>query len=60
MALTALAQPELSKLLTGKAHGGMAGRDSIDEYSRFWMKVLVPMARHDRNLTEPIADASSA
>jgi len=60
MALTALAQPELSKLLRGKARGRMAGRDSIDEYSRFWMKVLVPMAGHDRNLSEPIADASGA
>jgi AcrR family transcriptional regulator len=42
MALTALAQPELSKLLTGSAHPRMAGRDSIDEYVKFWMKVFTP------------------
>jgi AcrR family transcriptional regulator len=42
MALTALAQPELSKLLTGNAHARMSGRDAIDEYSKFWLKVLAP------------------
>jgi len=42
MVLTALAQPELAKLLTGNGHARMAGRDSIDEYSKFWTKVLIP------------------
>ena len=57
MALTALAQPELSKLLTGKPHPRMEGRDSIDEYSRFWMKVLEPMSRQKRAAADSIMDA---
>lgn len=42
MALTVIAQPELSKLITGSALSRMSGRESIDEYSRFWLTVLVP------------------
>jgi AcrR family transcriptional regulator len=42
MALTVLVQPELSRLIAGSALSRMGGRESIDEYSRFWLKVLVP------------------
>jgi AcrR family transcriptional regulator len=47
MALTAIAQPELSKLIGGSALSQMGGRESIDEYSRFWLKVLVPSAQEN-------------
>jgi AcrR family transcriptional regulator len=42
MALTAIAQPEVSKLIAGSTHSRTRGRDAIDEYSSFWLKVLVP------------------
>ncbi len=42
MALTVIAQPELSQLISGSAFSRMGGRASIDEYSKFWLKVLVP------------------
>jgi AcrR family transcriptional regulator len=42
MALTVIVQPEISKLITGSAFSRMGGRASIDEYSKFWLKVLVP------------------
>jgi len=42
MTLTVIAQPELSKLIAGSAFSRMRGRDTIDEYSRFWLKVLIP------------------
>jgi AcrR family transcriptional regulator len=41
MALTVIAQPELSKLIAGSALSRLGGRGSIDEYSKFWLKVLV-------------------
>jgi len=42
MALTAMAQPELSKLVAGTGFPRPSSRDSTDEYSAFWLKVLVP------------------
>jgi AcrR family transcriptional regulator len=42
MALTVLAQPELSKLVGGSSLSRLGGRASIDEHSKFWIKVLVP------------------
>jgi len=43
MALTVIAQPEVSKLIAGSRFSRLGGRESIDEYSSFWLKVLVPM-----------------
>jgi AcrR family transcriptional regulator len=42
MALLVVAQPELSKLIAGTGFLRMSGRESIDEYTKFWLKVLVP------------------
>lgn len=58
MALTALAQPELAKLLTGNSHSRMAGRDSIDEYAKFWLKVLSPVAKLDDSRVKSLRDGS--
>ncbi|MFZ0304500.1 MAG: helix-turn-helix domain-containing protein [Terracidiphilus sp.] len=44
MALTVIAQPELSKLIAGSAYPRLGGRDSINEYTTFWLKVLMPSA----------------
>lgn len=49
MALTVLAQPELSRLIAGSALSRMGGRESIDEYSRFWLKVLMPSTQERMN-----------
>lgn len=53
MALTVLAQPELSRLIVGSALSRMGGRESIDEHSRFWLKVLVPSAPEHTNGAGP-------
>lgn len=45
MALTVIAQPELSKLISGSGLGRLGGREAIDEYSRFWLKILLPSPR---------------
>jgi AcrR family transcriptional regulator len=44
MALTVIAQPELSKFIAGSAFSRLGGRGSIDEYTNFWLKVLIPSA----------------
>jgi AcrR family transcriptional regulator len=51
--LTVIAQPELSKLVAGSAFSRLGGRDSIDEYTKFWLKVLMPSA------SETACDAES-
>jgi AcrR family transcriptional regulator len=51
MALTVLAQPELSRLIAGSALSRMGGRESIDEYSKFWLKVLMPSTQERMNGT---------
>lgn len=51
MALTVLVQPELSRLITGSALSRMGGRESIDEYSRFWLKVLVPSTQERERMS---------
>jgi AcrR family transcriptional regulator len=45
LALTVIVQPELSKLIEGVPLSRLAGRDAIDEYSTFWLNVLVPSAK---------------
>jgi AcrR family transcriptional regulator len=42
MALTVIAQPELSKLVADSGLSRMSNRESIDEYAKFWLKVLAP------------------
>jgi len=42
IALTVIAQPELSKLIDGSRLSQLGGRETIDEYSAFWLNVLVP------------------
>lgn len=42
IALTVIVQPELSKLVEGSHLSRLGGREAIDEYSTFWLNVLVP------------------
>jgi AcrR family transcriptional regulator len=44
IALTVIAQPELSKLVDGSPLSQLNGREAINEYSAFWLDVLVPAA----------------
>ncbi len=43
IALTVIAQPELSKLIDGNRLAKLGGREAIHEYSSFWLDVLVPV-----------------
>lgn len=49
MALTAIAQPELSKLISDSTLSRIGGREALNEYSRFWLKVLLPDAKEPLN-----------
>ena len=40
--LTVIAHPELSKLVKGSRFSQLGGREAIDEFSEFWLNVLVP------------------
>jgi AcrR family transcriptional regulator len=42
IALTVIAQPELSRLIDGNRLSQLGGREAIDEYTSFWLHVLVP------------------
>jgi len=42
IALTVMAQPKLSKLVEGSPLSQLDGREAINEYSAFWLDVLVP------------------
>ena len=42
IALTVIAQPELSKLVGGNPLSQLGGREAISEYSAFWLAALVP------------------
>lgn len=44
IALTVVVQPELSKLIEGNGLSHLGSREAIDEYSSFWLNVLVPSA----------------
>jgi AcrR family transcriptional regulator len=40
--LTVVAQPELSKLVHGSRLSQLGSREAIDQFSEFWLNVLVP------------------
>lgn len=42
IALTIIVQPELSKLIEGCELSRMNGRETLEEYSSFWLKILIP------------------
>lgn len=44
IALTVIAQPELAKLVDGSRYTSVGGRKALDEYSAFWLDVLMPAA----------------
>ena len=44
IALTIIAQPELSRLFEGHRDSRLDSRRTIDEYTAFWLSVLVPRA----------------
>jgi AcrR family transcriptional regulator len=45
IALTVVVQPELSRLIEGNGLSHLGSREAIDEYSSFWINVLVPSAQ---------------
>jgi len=42
LTLTVIVQPELSKIVDGNPLSKLIGREAINEYSDFWLKVLMP------------------
>ncbi len=42
IALTVIVQPELSKLIDSSRLSRLGGREAIDEYTAFWLNVLIP------------------
>jgi AcrR family transcriptional regulator len=60
MTLTVIAQPELSKLIKGSSYSRAAGRDSVDEYTKFWLKVLMPSPHERTNDGGQVAEATTA
>jgi len=57
MALTVIAQPELSKLIPGSTLSRMGGREAIDEYSTFWLNVLAPSPQERAQGSAPAVEA---
>ena len=45
IAMTVIAQPELAKLVGENPLSQLADREAIQEYSSFWLSVLVPDSR---------------
>jgi AcrR family transcriptional regulator len=43
IALTVIAQPEVSKLIAGSRLSRQGAREAISEYATFWQKVLAPL-----------------
>jgi len=60
MALTVIAQPGLSKLIMGSTLSQMGGRESIDEYSRFWLSVLIPSRQEPLKSAALVGDQRQA
>jgi len=50
MALTVIAQPELSKFASASGVARLVGREAIEEYTAFWLKVLMPARERVRDL----------
>lgn len=42
MALSIVAQPELSRIIEGCELSAMNGREALEEFSAFWIKILIP------------------
>jgi AcrR family transcriptional regulator len=42
MAMTIIVQPELSKFIEGCELSTLNGREALEEYSSFWLKILLP------------------
>lgn len=42
LAFPVLMQPELSKMMNGSTLSKLGGREAINQYSDFWVKVLIP------------------
>jgi AcrR family transcriptional regulator len=51
IALTVMAQPELSKVLEGCRLSKLGSRNAVDQYTSFWLKVLVPSEEEARGFT---------
>jgi AcrR family transcriptional regulator len=59
IALTVIAQPELSKVVQGCRLSRLDSRRAIDEYTNFWLSALVP-ANSDRNHSVLAAEAPTS
>jgi AcrR family transcriptional regulator len=56
LTLTVIMQPELSRLVDGSPLSKLTGREAINEYSEFWLNVLVPSPRSSyTRISEPKA-----
>lgn len=54
LALTVIMQPELSRIVDGSPLSKLGGREAINQYSEFWLNVLVPLqAESFPRLTPP-------
>ncbi len=55
MTLAVIAQPEVSKLISGSRLSRLGGREAISEFSSFWQKVLAPLPQEsDRALAQAV------
>lgn len=57
MALTVIAQPELSTLFEDCHLSKLNSRQSIDEYKTFWLGALVPLPQEQRQPTQRLTPA---
>lgn len=58
MALTIVAQPELSRFIEGCELSAMSGREALEEFSSFWIKILIPSST--ANTSAPLQESETA
>ena len=60
IALSVIAQPELSKVIQGCRLSKLDSRRAIDEYTGFWLSALVPTSLERREEPIPAVEAMSS
>lgn len=58
MTLSVIAQPELSNLIEGCRHSQLSSRETIDEWSKFWLNVLAPRVPEQVNALSRTLESS--
>ena len=58
MALSIIAQPELSRFIAGCDLSAMNGREALEEFSSFWIKILIPSS--SAGASAPIRESETA